>query len=364
MRSTSSANEVIPGSRTDSASGGGSTPITSRSRAARTALWGVLAVGIGLVGCGRRDVLTLKLGYAAPPGSLIALSADEFARVANERLAGRARVVVYGSSQLGNDRTLMDKLKLGTVELAVPATVMSSEVPAFALFEMPYLVRDRAHARLLEDSLVWTELVPRAEARGYHILAIWENGFRHVTNNVRPIYEPKDLHGIKIRTPNSPWRVAVFRALGANPSPMPFSELFMALRTGVMDGQENPLSNIVNASLNEVQKYLSLTGHVYSPAYLTAGAERWSRLPSDVREILEEVARSTRTFVFATAAEIDRNALAALRARSMKVNEVDRERFIRASVPVYREFGERVPGGSEWIRRALELGNAPLDGRE
>ncbi len=188
-------------------------------------------------------------------------------------------------------------------------------------------------------------------------MALWENGFRHVTNNVRPIRTPDDLRGIKIRTPNSPWRVRLFRALGANPSPMPFSEVFVALQTGVMDGQENPLTNILTASFDQTQEYLSLTRHVYSPAYLTVDIDRWNRLPDDVRTILEETARETQAFILQAAADIDERTLETLRSRGIAVNEVDREAFVGASAAVYAEFGELLPGGDTLIARALELAN-------
>jgi TRAP-type transport system periplasmic protein len=305
--------------------------------------------------CTEADTPVIKLAHVGPPESLIARSAEEFARVANERLAGRARVVTYGSGQLGSDREVLQKLKLGTVDISLPSTVLSSAVPAFALFEMPYLVRDRTQLRLIEDSIFWPQVARYAEAEGYRVLALWENGFRHVTNNVRPITTPADLAGIKIRTPNSPWRVSVFHAFGANPSPMPFSEVFVALQTGVMDGQENPLTNIANASFDEVQHYLSLTGHVYSPVYVTVAPERWSRIPAEVRRVLEEVALETQDWVAETAGEIDAQLLEELRGAGMVVNEVDRAAFVRASAPVYDEFEARIPGGRAWIERAIAL---------
>jgi len=315
----------------------------------------LLAAGLVLAACAEPGALELKLAHSAPPESMIAVAADEFARVANERLEGRATVIVYGSGQLGGDQAVLQKLKLGTVDFGLPSTVMSAAVPAFAFFDMPYLVADREHLRRIEEEIVWPELAPLAEERGYRLLGLWENGFRHVTNSVRPIVGPEDLAGIKIRTPNSPWRVLLFRALGASPSPMPFSELFMALETGVMDGQENPLSNIRTASFQEVQEYLSLTGHVYSPAYLIVGVEKWARLPEDVRAILEDVARETQAFVFETAQEVDARLLEELRAAGMQINEVDRSLFVGASRTVYDEFDAEVPGGSAWIEEALAL---------
>jgi tripartite ATP-independent transporter DctP family solute receptor len=214
----------------------------------------------------------IKFGHVGEPGSLFDQSAQEFAKRANAKLGSKAKVVVYGSSQLGGDSEMMKKLKLGTIDLALPSTVMSSQVPAFGLFEMPYLVKDRDHMAKIRDQVVVPTLEPIALKAGYRIIGVWENGFRQITNNKHPINKPEDLQGIKLRTPKGTWRVKMFKAYGANPSPLAFSEVFVALQTGVMDGQENPLAQIYPARFYEVQKYLSMTGHVYTPAYVTAGA--------------------------------------------------------------------------------------------
>lgn len=318
----------------------------------RLLAWGVLA----LVGCaGDPAGLEIKLAHSAAPQSLIALSAEEFARRANERLADRARVVVFGSAQLGSDEAVLNKLKLGTVDIGLNSTVMESVVEEFALFEMPYLVQGRDHMRRIAQEVFWPSLAPRAEAAGFEVLALWENGFRHVTNNTRAIVTPSDLAGIKLRTPSSPWRLKLFRGFGANPAPLPFTDLFLALQTGLMDGQENPLSNVVTAKLDEVQTYLSLTGHVYSPAYVTAGAESWAALPDDVRAILEETAREMEDFAYATAERLDAAFLAQLRESGMLVNEADRASFADASEGMYQEFGDAVPSGRALIEAVLAL---------
>jgi len=304
----------------------------------------------------------LKFGHVGAPGSLYQVAADEFARRVNERLDGRARVVVFGSSQLGGDEVLLQKIKLGTVDMALPSTVMSSYVDAFGLFEMPYLVSDREHMGRIEREIVWPELVPRALESGYRVIAVWENGFRHVTNNVRSIVTPEDLQGIKLRTPRGRWRVRMFQVFGANPTPMAFSEVFVALQTGVMDGQENPFTQIYSARLHEVQDYLSLTRHVYTPAYVTVGPDRWSRLPPDVRDAVESTAREVQEFVYTRAAEMEADLLQKIRAAGVEVNEVDREAFVEASEAVYEEFAGSVPGGGEMAGRALELATDPAVG--
>lgn len=300
--------------------------------------------------------IEIKFGHVGEPGSLFAASADEFAKRANAKLGGKAKVVVYGSSQLGGDKELLQKLKLGTVDMALPSTVMSSEADLFGVFEMPYLVKDREHMKRIEREVFWSKLAPEAEKKGLKVIAVWENGYRHITNNRRPINTPDDLKGIKLRVPEGKWRVKMFQTYGANPSPMKFSEVFTALQTGVMDGQENPFTQIYSAKFQEVQKYLSLTGHVYTPAYVTVGAKKWASLPADVRKILEDTAKETQAFVYEKAARDDEELLGKIKAAGVAVNMPNKDAFIAASRPVYEEFAKEVAGSKEVIDRAIALG--------
>lgn len=298
----------------------------------------------------------IKFGHVGEPGSLFAASAEEFARRANAKLGDKAKVVVYGSSQLGGDKELLQKLKLGTVDIALPSTVMSSEADLFGVFEMPYLVKDRAHMSRIEKEVFWSKLAPEAEKKGLKVIGVWENGYRHITNSRRPINTPEDLKGIKLRVPEGKWRVKMFQTYGANPSPMKFSEVFTALQTGVMDGQENPFTQIYSAKFQEVQKFISLTGHVYTPAYATVGARKWASLPEDVRKILEDTARETQAFVYEKAARDDEELLGKIKAAGVQVNVPNKDAFVAASKPVYEEFAKEVAGSKEVIDRAIALG--------
>ena len=298
----------------------------------------------------------IKFGHVGEPGSLFAASAEEFARRANGKLGNKAKVVVYGSSQLGGDKELLQKLKLGTVDMALPSTVMSSEADLFGVFEMPYLVKDRAHMSKIEKDVFWPKIAPEAEKKGLKVIAVWENGYRHVTNSKRAINQPTDLQGIKLRVPEGKWRVKMFQTYGANPSPMKFSEVFTALQTGVMDGQENPFTQIYSAKFQEVQKFLSLTGHVYTPAYVTVGARKWASLPADVRQVLEDTAKETQQFVYQTAEKEETDLLGKLRSAGMQVNTPNKDSFVAASKPVYDEFAKEVAGSKEVIDRAIALG--------
>src|SRR5262249_52256673 len=179
-----------------------------------------------------------------------------------------------------------------------------------------------------------------------------------ITNSKKPIVKPEDLQGLKLRVPQGGWRVKMFQAYGANPSPLALSEVFVALQTGVMDAQENPLAQIYPARFYEVQKYLSLTGHVYTPAYVTAGAS-WTRLPADVQKALTDAAKAMESMTLAIAGDLDDDFLKKLTAAGMQVNRADKDAFIAASKGIYEEFSNEVPGGKELIDAALALGRNP-----
>ncbi|MDT8420723.1 MAG: TRAP transporter substrate-binding protein [Desulfuromonadales bacterium] len=300
------------------------------------------------------SALDIVFAISAKPGSMQYVTAEEFTSRANDLLGDKAKVVFYGSEQLGKDKDLMQKLKLGTVHLAMPSSVMSSIAPEAGLFDMPFLVKDRAHLNRIEHKVFWPMIAPAIEAKGYKVIGFWENGIRHITNNVKPINTPADLKGVKIRTPKSTWRVKMFSEWGANPTPMSFSEVFVALQTGVIDGQENPYTNIDAAKLNEVQKYLSITGHVYTPSYLTAGASQWEKLPADVRAILEQTAVAVQGWMYATGTK-DEVALVEKLGKDMQVNVADRAAFVEASKPIYAEFAKEVPTGKAMVDMAMQL---------
>ena len=148
----------------------------------------------------------------------------------------------------------------------------------------------------------------------------------------------------------------MFEAWGANPTPMAFSEVFVALQTGVIDGQENPFAQIYSAKFQEVQTYLSLTGHVYTPAYVTVGAKAWDKLPAEVRKTLEETAKETQAFVYDTAARLDKELLEKLRSGGIQVNEADKAAFVAASQDIYAQYAKSVPGGQKLVDTAIGLG--------
>lgn len=318
-----------------------------------TALTGAaLALGAGHVSA---EKITLKFGHVGAPGSLFEASVNEFVSVANAKLGDRAEVQAFGSSQLGKDKELLQKLKLGQVDFALPSSIMSSVADEFGVFEMPYIIQSREHMKAVQEELGESVFNAAAEANGYKILSYYENGFRHITNNTRPINVPSDLEGIKLRTPNGEWRVKMFQLYGANPTPMAFSEVFTALKTDVIDGQENPYAQIWSAKFQEVQQYLSITGHVYTPAYVLVSANNFAKLPEDIQSDLMAAAAEAQDAVYEMAAQLETDLLGNLQSAGIEVNEADKDAFIEASAPIYDEFAKTVDGGAELISAVKAL---------
>ncbi len=299
---------------------------------------------------------TLRFGHVGNPGSLFEASVDHFAACVNDA-TDAVNVDTFGASQLGRDQELLQKLKLNQVNFALPSSVMSSVDDVFGIFEMPYIIKDRDHMRRVQAEMMDT-FQQAANDNGYHIIGLAENGFRNITNNIRPINVPSDLEGVKLRTPNGTWRVKMFQEYGANPTPMSFSDVFTALQTGVIDGQENPYAQIASAKFQEVQKYLSVTGHVYTPAYILTSANQWNGWPDEVKAMLTDCANSTQDFTYEKAAQLETELLQVIVDAGVEVNDADKDAFIEASKPIYDAFGAEVEGGAEMIEAVLGLGSS------
>lgn len=320
-------------------------------------LFGIALLLLGLVPVpvAAQQPVVIRVGHVAFPGSLFDIVSNRFAREVNEALKGRVEVRIFHSSQLGTDEQMIKGIRVGAPEMQIPSTIMSTVDQRYGVFEMPYLIVSRAHMKkVAENREVQKLLFDPLPARGIRVLGVWENGFRHITNNVRPIVRPEDLKGVKLRVPGGVWRVKMFQAYGANPSPMPFAEVYSALQSGVMDGQENPFPQIWSAKFHEVQKFLSLTGHVYTPAYLIVGEDFWKKLPADAQQSIAKIAWAMGDVARAEGERLDRELQDKL-APPMRANDVDKEAFIRASAAVYEEFGKQVPGGAELVKLIQSL---------
>jgi len=285
----------------------------------------------------------LKMNIALAQNSHYGVAIDTFAREVEKRTNGRYKVQTFYSGALGAERESVEGVQLGTLDLTLTSTgPLPNFVPEIAILDIPFLFRDYAHARAVLDGPIGQELLTKFPPKGMVGLAWGENGFRHMTNSKRPVNLPDDLKGLKMRTMENPIHIEAYRQFGILPTPMAFTEVFTALQQGTVDGQENPLSVITAAKLDQVQKYLSLTGHVYSPAVFLMNKAQWDKLSEADKQAFLDAAREG---VKANRARVDddeRRAVADLRAKGMLVvDNVDRGRFQIVLAPVYVDFGKR-----------------------
>ena len=281
----------------------------------------------------------MRASILTPKNSPQGVQMDVFASEVAKRTNGRYKIQTFYSGALGGEREALEGVQLGTLEFTLGSGAISNFVPEVKVFDVPFLFRDHAHARGVLDGPIGQEILQKFDARGLKALAWGENGFRHMTNNKRPINTPEDLKGLKMRTMENPVHMQAYRGFGILPTPMSFSEVYMALQQAVVDGQENPLSVIANAKFDQVQKYLTLTGHVYSPSILVMNKGLFDKLSdADKRAFVEAAKEGTK----ANRAKIDedeKTAVSDLRAKGMMVvDKVDRTKFQAALAPVYVDF--------------------------
>jgi tripartite ATP-independent transporter DctP family solute receptor len=300
------------------------------------------------------EPIVLRVGHNGAADSLYEAAVQDMSRRLTARLGSRVRIESYGLEKLGNDETLLKEVRAGNVEMFVPSSIMSTVEAHFGVFEMPYLITSRDHARrIANNKTVRGALFAPLPAKGLRVLGMWENGFRHITSNVRPIVKPEDLKGQKLRVPSGVWRLRMFQAYGATPTALSFGKVRDALASGEMDAQENPIAQIWSGRFHEVQKYLSLSGHVYSPAFIVVSETVWQRLPADVQTALERAAAESGDFARKEGERLDRDLIGKM--SNLAVNEVNRDAFRQASVPIYEQFASEVPGGATLIKAIQAL---------
>ena len=315
----------------------------------RTALLGA-AVGSGMIAAPAvvraQSKVRLTLGHGAAPGNPRSVAAEQFATLLRERSNGRIEMRVAGSAQLGDDASMLTGLRTGTLDMSVNSQGASSAVlPELAALGMPFLFPNAPAAYKVVDGPVGEELSRRFEKVGLIALGWWDNGVRHTSNSKRPITRPEDLKGLKIRTPPDPMTIDIFKALGAATQQLNFSELYVALQQGVVDGQENPLANIQSSKLFEVNRFISLTGHKWECNPVLASRIAWGRLPAADRQLVQEAAKEAGAHQRTLSQEIDARLLGEFRANpAIAVNEVDQAPF-RAATASVLESWEAKPFG-------------------
>jgi tripartite ATP-independent transporter DctP family solute receptor len=295
-----------------------------------------LAMGVTLAASPAWSQQVLRMAHNAAPGNPKSEASLRFAELVEQKTGGRIKVQVGGNAQYGDDVEALTSMRLGTMAFSANSQgTTSGVVPQFAVLGLPFLFQELPQAWKVLDGPVGERLGGYAKEKGLVLLALWDNGIRHTTNNVRPIRTPEDLAGVKIRTPPDPITVDIYKALGANPTPMPFSELYIALQQGVVDGQENPLMNIYSSKLHEVQKYEATP--VLASKMVFDGFSK-----ADQQAVIEAAAEAGRLN-----RELSRKADTELRgkieAAGVKFNTVDPAPFVAKVKPVYDKWQKQFP---------------------
>lgn len=311
-----------------------------------------LMLGLGLAAGAATAQTSLKLAYALSTSSHYGAGAKAFASALEKD--GNYTIEAFPNSALGGEREVIEGLQLGTIDLAIVSTGATLNfVPKTGVFDIPFLFRDLQHARYVLDGKIGQDMLAEFPKRGIVALAWGEQGFRHLTNNVRPVTTPADAKGLKIRTTENPIHIAAFREIGILATPMAWPEVATALQQGTIDGQENPLSVIVSAKLPQLQKYLSLTAHVYGPALVLMSPAVYDGLSDQDKQLMKDAgvtaAQAMRDYVD----DIEKTGVDAVKAEGMQVNTVDHAAFAKAVEPVYpqyyKQFGQELV---EAIRQA------------
>ena len=285
--------------------------------------------------------IVLKVGHGHTATHSYQGGMEEANKRLEEKTNGRITMQFFPSGQLGNERQMQEQLSAGTLEMTITGLVNLYD-PAFALFDFPFLYDNREQIKAVMYSDLMDEMNQGLIGNGLRIIGLMEVGFRNVTSNT-PITTPSDLKGFKIRTPESPAQIETFKALGANPTPMSFSELYTALQQGVVDGQENPLENIYNGRLYEVQDYVNVTRHIYNFAYVLISETTWQSLSSDDQNDITEAIRFGCDWQINFGKENEERYANLLKSEGMEFVNSDRDALREGSQAAYQsEFVKKL----------------------
>jgi tripartite ATP-independent transporter DctP family solute receptor len=274
------------------------------------------------------------------------LGLKKFKEIVEGKTNGRYDVQLYANAQLGDDVKATEALRAGTLEMTGPSSSPLAGISKeLMVFDLPFLFPNTKVAYQVMDGPVGQKILDSLEAKGLKGLAYWENGFRHLTNSVRDVKDPADIKGLKIRVMQNPIHMATWKAMGANPTPMPFSEVFTAMQQKTIDGQENPIPTIYLSKYNEVQKYATLTGHVYTPHMLLISKKVWDTMDKEDQKIFQDASYVARDYVRQISKEMNDSQVGKLREAGMTVTELTPAQlkvFQDSVKPVYDEFADKI----------------------
>jgi TRAP-type transport system periplasmic protein len=286
---------------------------------------------------------TLKIGYILSTDSQLGAGAKAFADELEKRTKGQIKVEQFPNSALGGEVEMLKGIQLGTIDLAfITGAPLPNILPEVGAFNIPFLFRDAAHAHAALDGPLGQDYLQKFRTKDLVALAWGENGMRHITNSKRAVRTAEDLKGLKLRLPQSEVMLAGFKALGADVAPLAFPQLYGALQSGQFDGQENPIATILASKFAQVQKYLTVSGHVYDPAVIVMSVDAFEELDEGAKEAVFAAAKLGAQASRAYAAEAQAKGVAGLAQAGMEVtNEIDKAKFAAAMASALPEFDKR-----------------------
>ena len=314
----------------------------TRTSTARPAVLAALAAA-GLLAAGAAQAQTvLKMGYPTAKESHYGVGSTVFCDEIEKGTAGRYKCQHFPASALGGEREMIEAVQLGTQDIVNTSTgPLGNFVPEVKIVDIPFLFRDYDHARKTMDGPIGQDLLKKMQAKGLVGLAWTENGFRHMTNNKRAITKAADAAGLKMRTMENKVHMEGYKTFGILPTPMAWPEVFTALQQGTVDGQENPIPVILSAKFSQVQKHLSLTGHVYSPAVIILSPNVWNKLSDADKQVFVAAAQKGAAAQRKKVNDDENNGIAQLKKDGMQVVErVDGESFRKAVAPAWANFAK------------------------
>lgn len=296
-----------------------------------------------------------RLGHVVNEKDAFHVAAVKFKELVEKRSHGRIKIQIYPNAQLGDERTLLEELQMGSVDFAIITSgPISNFAPKFAVVDMPFLFKDAQTAYRILDGPIGKDLLKELEKAHLKGLAFAERGFRNLTNNKRPIYKPSDVKGLKIRVMQNPVYVDTFRALGANAVPMAWGDCLTALQQGTIDGQENPINVIYAFKIYETQKYLAMTRHTYAPAVIMMGLNLWKQFSPADQKLLVQCAQEAAEYERAWDASQEAKQLEFIKKHGMVVTYPDIKAFRAAVKPVYDKYR---PKFGDYLDRILKAVN-------
>lgn len=293
--------------------------------------------------------VTLKANVPGNEEGIAYIGVKRFADLVQERTDGKVEIKIFHSSALGDQPSSIESMEAGTLDMATIETPITTVDPVLGATALPYIFTGRDHIAATFDGPAGAWIEDRLAAEGLRVLAFMEGGFRQITNNVRPIIVPADLEGVKMRTPSSKLRIKIFGTYGANASPLPFAELYPALQTGVFDGQENPVIWAKATKFYEVQKYLSLTNHIYTVTYLLMSEAAFQKLSPESQAILKEAGREAAAYTVEVGKKADNEIVDFLKEQGMQVNDADIDAFVAASQPIWVDWAAETGGDAQTL---------------